>query len=386
MVFDATKKLMFSDQTGKFPITSARGNKYIMVAVELDGNYIDGEPLQSRTSKSLTKAYQAIFQRWKATGVICPNWHILDNEAPEELKQAIRENKCRVELTPADQHRRNAAERAIQTFKGHFISVLAGVADGFPINQWDELLPQTILTLNLLRQSNVAPNISAYAYHHGSFDYNRMPIAPMGCAVQFHIKPNRRTTFGEHSGDGFYLKTSAEHYRTHVVFCKKTRAKRLADTVFFKHKHIMQPTVTPADAIVKAFTKLRDAILGIQHSKDDAHFDALRRLENTLQPPDKHVIKPGEQDKIPRAEQQIALTQPVPRVRFDESPPTVHDPTPRLIIASPEKQTVEKHIIDNPKPILRPPKYIDESIAARVRARRLQSQTTVGKTIAERVA
>ena len=232
MVFDATKKSMFTDQTGKFPITSTRGNKYIMVTVELDGNYIDGKPLQSRSAKSLTKAYQAIFQRWKATGVICPNWHILDNEAPEELKQAIRENKCRVELTPTDQHRQNAAERAIQTFKGHFISVLAGVADGFPINQWDELLPQTILTLNLLRKSNVAPNISAYAYHHGTFDYNRMPIAPMGCSVQFHIKPSRRKTFGEHSGDGFYLRTSAEHYRTHVFFCKKTRAKRLADTFF----------------------------------------------------------------------------------------------------------------------------------------------------------
>jgi hypothetical protein len=191
MVFDATKKLMFSDQTGKFSIRLARGNKYIMVAVEFDGNYIDGEPLQSRSAKSLTKAYQAIFQRWKATGVICPNWHILNNEAPAELKQAIHGNKCRVELTPADQHRRNAAERAIQTFKGHFISVLAGVDNSFPINQWDELLPQTILTLNLLRQSNVAPNISAWAYHHGSFDYNCMPLAPMGCAVQFHIKPGR---------------------------------------------------------------------------------------------------------------------------------------------------------------------------------------------------
>jgi hypothetical protein len=77
---------------------------------------------------SLTKAYQAIFQRWKATGVICPNWQILNIEAPEELKQAICENKCRVELTPADQHRCNAAKRAIQTFKGHFIAVLAGVA------------------------------------------------------------------------------------------------------------------------------------------------------------------------------------------------------------------------------------------------------------------
>ncbi len=31
MVFDATKKSMFSDQAGKFPITSAGGNKYIMV-------------------------------------------------------------------------------------------------------------------------------------------------------------------------------------------------------------------------------------------------------------------------------------------------------------------------------------------------------------------
>jgi hypothetical protein len=105
IVFDATKKSMVSDQTGKFPITSARGNKYIMVAVEIDGNYIDGEPLQLRSAKSLTKAYQAIFQHWKATGVICPNWHILDNEAPEESKQAIRDKKCRVELTPADQHR-----------------------------------------------------------------------------------------------------------------------------------------------------------------------------------------------------------------------------------------------------------------------------------------
>jgi hypothetical protein len=61
MVFDATKKSMFSDQTGKFPITLAHGNKYIMVAVELDGNYIDGEPLQSRFAQSLTKAYQAHF-------------------------------------------------------------------------------------------------------------------------------------------------------------------------------------------------------------------------------------------------------------------------------------------------------------------------------------
>ena len=78
----------------------------------------------------------------------------------------------------------------------------------------------------------------------------------MGCEVQFHIKPTRQKTFGEHSGDGFYLRTSDKHYRTHIVFVKKTRAKQLADTVFFKHKCITYSTVTPADAIVNAYNKL----------------------------------------------------------------------------------------------------------------------------------
>jgi hypothetical protein len=53
-----------------------------------------------------------------------------------------------------------------------------------------------------------------------------------------------------------------------------------------------------------------------------------------------------------------------------------------LILTSPRKQIVEPQ----PKPILKPPKYIDKSIAARVRAGRLQSQTTVNESIAEQVA
>jgi hypothetical protein len=120
-----TRKTMYSDKTGHFPITSSKGNKYVMVACELDGNYIDAEPMKDRTKGKLATAYKAIFARWKQTGTISPNWHILDNEAPEDLnlKAAIRENGCRVELTPTDMHRQNAAERAIQTFKGAYSRV-----------------------------------------------------------------------------------------------------------------------------------------------------------------------------------------------------------------------------------------------------------------------
>ena len=60
-----------------------------MVDVELDGNYIDAEPLKTGTTKDLIKAYQKIWNSWKASGVICPNWHILDNEARRSLSKVI---------------------------------------------------------------------------------------------------------------------------------------------------------------------------------------------------------------------------------------------------------------------------------------------------------
>ncbi|KAL7480170.1 hypothetical protein ACHAW6_005874 [Cyclotella cf. meneghiniana] len=385
-VFDTTKKSMYTDQTGRFPITSSRGNKYTMVAVELDGNYIDAEPLKSRKAAELTRAYKAIHNRWKATGVIAPNWHILDNEAPEEFKQAIRENKCRVELTPADMHRRNVAERAIQTYKGHFISIIAGVSDDFPIHQWDELIPQAVTTLNLLRQSNVAPNVSAYAYHHGNFDYNRMPLAPLGCAVQFHIKPTNRQSWGEHSSDGWHLGSSAEHYRCWWVFVKETRSKRITDTVFFKHKYITQPTVTPADAIVKAYQDLTFALKGIKNHKGNAHMEALSRIQDALKPryeyPVNQTVQPDPrvQVKVKQQQQQNeapTFAQPDPRV--------ISQKPPRLVVASPKEPVV----VSTPKPILKPPKYIvaDDPIASRTRSK-VQPQLPINEpsSIAERVA
>jgi len=117
------------------------------------------------------------------------------------------------------------AERAIQTFKNHFKSVIAGVDESFPMRLWDKILPQVFPTLNLLQQSNVAPTVSAYAYINGPFDYNAMPLAPMGCAAQIYESRYRRKTWAENSINGWYLRTSTEHYRCHVVHVKKTRSE-----------------------------------------------------------------------------------------------------------------------------------------------------------------
>eukprot|EP00804_Cyclotella_cryptica_P014672 CCRYP_012702-RA/>CCRYP_012702-RA protein AED:0.39 eAED:0.45 QI:0/0/0/1/1/1/2/0/172 len=91
-VYDAMKKTMYTDQTSRFPVISGRGHKYVMVAIELDGNYIETECMKSRRTNNLIKAYQNIHQCWKDSQVIHVNWHILDNEAPCELKATLHSN------------------------------------------------------------------------------------------------------------------------------------------------------------------------------------------------------------------------------------------------------------------------------------------------------
>ena len=39
-----------TDQTGRFPATSSRGNQYIMVVVEVDGNFINAKLMKNKTA------------------------------------------------------------------------------------------------------------------------------------------------------------------------------------------------------------------------------------------------------------------------------------------------------------------------------------------------
>ncbi len=166
--------------------------------MEVDGNYIDAEPTKNKSAGSMIKAYLALWNRLTATGVIKPMTHLMDNEAPAELKAEIRKN-CTIQLVPPDNHRRNLVERAIQTFKCQSKAILAGVDRNFPMRLSDKLLPQTVLTLNLLRQSNVAPTVSAYQHVHSNFNYNKMPLAPLGCAVQLFKSRDQQGTCAEYA-------------------------------------------------------------------------------------------------------------------------------------------------------------------------------------------
>ena len=92
-----------SDQTGSFPYTSQRGNRYVMVEIHLDANYIFCEPMKNRTEGEMIKAYQKIINRMKTAGLGLKT-HRLDNEASAAYKECIHHNGMIQDLVPPDNH------------------------------------------------------------------------------------------------------------------------------------------------------------------------------------------------------------------------------------------------------------------------------------------
>ena len=87
----------------------------------------------------------------------------MDNEISSELKTSFELNNTSFQLVPPNSHRRNLAERAIQTYKNHFKAGLATTNPKSPLSEWDRLTQQANITLNLLRTARFNPKLSAYA-------------------------------------------------------------------------------------------------------------------------------------------------------------------------------------------------------------------------------
>ena len=59
-------------------------------------------------------------------------------------------------------HRSNHTERAIKTFKTNFIAGLSSTDTNFPMQAWCRLLPQSKMTLDILRSCRLNPTLSVY--------------------------------------------------------------------------------------------------------------------------------------------------------------------------------------------------------------------------------
>jgi len=176
----------------------------MFVAYVYDLNAIIVRTMPSCTDASMVTAFTEVITTFK-TGGYHPALTVMDNECSASVEKYIRSEKINIQLVPPHNHRVNAAERAITTFKEHFITALATVDMHCPLQLWDEFLPQVELTLNMLRFSGRKPNRSANQKVYGSFDFNKTPLAPLGTKALIYDDPASRASWAPHATDGYYV-------------------------------------------------------------------------------------------------------------------------------------------------------------------------------------
>ncbi len=117
-----TEGQLFTDQTGCFPVTSNRGNNYIVLFYVIDANFIKSYPIKSRHRTKLITAYNDVYHYLRIRGYR-PKLHRLDNKTSQDVENFITEQNAKHQYTPPDIHRTNITERMIQMWKNHMCAI-----------------------------------------------------------------------------------------------------------------------------------------------------------------------------------------------------------------------------------------------------------------------
>ncbi len=180
----------------------------------------------------------------------------MDNECSKAVEKHIHSNRMDIQLNLPHNHRVNAPEWAITTFKEHFVAALATVDMLCPLQLWDEFLPQVKLTLNLLHFSCRDPNVSANQEVYGAFDFNKMPLAPLGTKALVYDHPTTRASWAPHATDGFYVGLAIDHHRCLHFYIPATQQCCFSDTWRLYPTHCQLPVTLDQDKTILNATNL----------------------------------------------------------------------------------------------------------------------------------
>jgi hypothetical protein len=105
------------------------------------------------------------------------------------------------------------------------------------------------MTVNIVPPFEYDTSISAYESFHGvKNDFQRHPIAPVGCKVLTWDAPDHRGSWADHGVPGVYLGPALDHPRSFEVWNPNTSVPRITNTVWwFLADHPPDLTLTDPD-------------------------------------------------------------------------------------------------------------------------------------------
>ena len=206
--------------------------------------------IKSRKKENLLEDFITMYDTLKKAG-INPILNQIDNKFSKELIEEIESKKLKYQIISPGYHREIAVKREIQTFKNHSISILDGCDPNYPKDQWNQLLPVAVITLNMLQPSSINANESTCNKLWGNFNFNKTPLAPQGCLIIAHERAleKERVTCANLEVKGYFLGLTKQHYQDYNVYIPASRGERIIDTIKLFPVHASMPKVSLEDRL-----------------------------------------------------------------------------------------------------------------------------------------
>jgi len=323
---------------------SLDGRVCFFILYHYKSNSILATPIAGLDDKSIFESYKTRVRELEAKG-FKPKLNIMDNQATKHIKQFLTGNECKLQLVEPHNHRVNAAECAIQMFKDAFIVALATTDSNFPLQLWDKITPQVQDMLNLMRASRVDPTKSAYEILNGPYDWNRYPLAPLGCKAVIYEDGDTRGSWASRGVDGWYLGPSKDHYRCDLYFIPETRAYRISGSTELFPKHCQILCLTKHQHFRALTEELTEAV-------DKANATtAGKRLVKALQRKIEQALNPNlvqDEQRVREDEQRVAIE--IQQRVLDNTPIlTIPRITDAPAIMQSRNPTAKRRLKENPR-------------------------------------
>ena len=296
--------VVYNDMTGNFPFVSIDGSVCYFIMYHYESNSILATPIDGMMDQIIFDAYKKNFDMLEKKGFKV-KMNVMDNQATKYIKKFLTEKECELQLVEPHNKRMNAAERAIQTWKDAFIAALATTDVDFPLQLWDRLTSQVQDCVNLMRASRINPEISAYEALNGPYDWNRYPLAPLGCKAVIYEDNDVRRSWASRGVDGWYLGPSKDHYRCDLYYIPETRAYRVSGSTELFPQHCQLPNLTHIQHLRALSKEIADETeIATKTPQGRAIIEQLKvNLQNILNPEDDH----SEKQRVRREEEQRVI-------------------------------------------------------------------------------
>jgi hypothetical protein len=312
---DKNSGIVYHDLTGLFPFMSFNGSICFFVLYHYESNAILATPITGLDDVSIFNNYKKYFVDLTAKG-FKPKLNVMDNQATRHIKKILTKNDCTLQIVEPHNHRVNAAEWAIQTFKGVFIAALATTDSESPLQLWDRLTPQVEDTLNMLRASPVNPSKSVYEILNGPYDWNRYPPAPLGCKAVVYEDGKTRGSWASCGINAFYLGPATDHYRCNNYYIPNTLPYRVSGSTNLFPQHCQLPSMTPHQHFCALTNELTEHTAQANSTPKGWRLLKLlgTRIESLLHPPpilEAQRVIAERQHKAHEAEQRVIDDSPI---------------------------------------------------------------------------